>query len=305
MALLAGSIGIASVAIFRLSLNGMRAIGRPVGSQAFETIASFGFAAVLAGIWLAAATVTAAGAVLIYFACQIAVTAAMALIIGRRARDWGPAIRPDPGRLRASGWPVMGIQTLQVFQDWLLFALVGALASAAEVGALRVAMQVVLAMTLVVVTGETFIAARVAGDLRIGRPDLVWQRHRRATIAMALALGPLILGCVLFPTALMELLFGAEFAIAGPALGIMAAGQASRMVTGPIGGLLMMAGHERVSLLINIAGLVLLVGLALWLVPVLGLEGAAIAHAAAVAFRNFASFGAAWRLIPKQARTGP
>jgi O-antigen/teichoic acid export membrane protein len=97
----------------------------------------------------------------------------------------------------------------------------------------------------------------------------------------------------------MTLLFGPEFAIAGPALGIMAAGQASRIVTGPIGGLLMMAGRERLALYINIVGLALLVGLAWWLVPVLGLEGAAIAHAVAVAFRNFASLAAAWRLIPR------
>jgi O-antigen/teichoic acid export membrane protein len=162
-------------------------------------------------------------------------------------------------------------------------------------------MQVVMVIAIVVTTGETFIAARVAGDLRAGRPDLVWRRHRRATLAMALAIGPLVLVCLVFPSQLLGLAFGPAFAIAGPALAIMAAGQATKIATGPIGGLLTMSGHEQWLLRFTIVGLALLVGLALWLVPIWGLEGAAVAQAVSVAFRNVASFTAAWLLIPKAA----
>ena len=62
-----------------------------------------------------------------------------------------------------------------------------------------------------------------------------------------------------------------------------------------------MSGHEKWLLRFTIVGLVLLVVLALWLVPIWGLEGAAVAQAVSVAFRNIASFVAAWRLIPKVA----
>lgn len=223
------------------------------------------------------------------------------IIVRRDAHGWDAATPANGARLRKSGFPIMAIQGTQMFQDWLLFALVAGAASAAAVGALRVAMQVVMVIAIVVTTGETFIAARVAGDLRAGRPGLVWRRHRRATLAMALAIGPLVLVCIVFPKQLLGLAFGPAFVIAGPALAIMAAGQATKIATGPIGGLLTMSGHERWLLRFTIVGLGLLVVLALWLVPIWGLEGAAIAQAVSTAFRNLASFTAAWLLIPKEA----
>jgi O-antigen/teichoic acid export membrane protein len=300
-AMIGAAIGIGSATFFRLGLAALRAIGRPVAGQFWEGANSFLFAGVVGALWLAARPVTALAAVLIFFGCQLASVAAVWVIVRRDARAWDPPIAPDGKRLRASGFPIMTIQGMQMFQDWLLFALVAGAASAAAVGALRVAMQIVLVIGIVVTTGETFIAAKVAGDLRAGRPDLVWRRHRRAALAMGLVLGPLVLVCIVFPGPLLGLAFGPAFVIAGPALAIMAAGQASKIVTGPIGGLLMMSGHEKWMLRLTVIGLVLLVGLALWLVPIWGLEGAAIAQAVPAVFRNIAAYIVAWRLIPKVA----
>jgi O-antigen/teichoic acid export membrane protein len=300
-AMLGAAIGIGSAAFYRLGLAGLRALGRPVAGQFWEGANSFVFAAIIAGFWLRATPITALTAVLLFFGCQIASVAWVWVIVRRDSRHWQAAAPANARRLRASGFPIMAIQGTQMFQDWLLFALVAGAASAAAVGALRVAMQVVMVIAIVVTTGETFIAARVAGDLRAGRPDLVWRRHRRATLAMALAIGPLVLVCLAFPSQLLGLAFGPAFAIAGPALAIMAAGQATKIATGPIGGLLTMSGHEQWLLRFTIVGLALLVGLALWLVPIWGLEGAAVAQAVSVAFRNVASFTAAWLLIPKAA----
>ena len=300
-AMIGAAIGIGSAAFFRLGLAGLRAAGRPVAGQFWEGANSFLFAGIIGALWLAARPVSALGAVLLFFGCQLASVAMVWIIVRRDARKWDAATPANGAKLRKSGLPIMAIQGTQMFQDWLLFALVAGAASAAAVGALRVAMQVVMVIAIVVTTGETFIAARVAGDLRAGRPDLVWRRHRRATLAMALAIGPLVLVCMVFPRELLGLAFGPAFVIAGPALAIMAAGQATKIATGPIGGLLTMSGHEKWLLRFTIVGLVLLVVLALWLVPIWGLEGAAVAQAVSVAFRNIASFVAAWRLIPKVA----
>ena len=300
-AMIGAAIGIGSAAFFRLGLAGLRAAGRPVAGQFWEGANSFLFAAIIGALWFTGRPVSALGAVLLFFGCQLASTAMVWVIVRRDARAWDAATAADGKRLRTSGFPIMAIQGTQMFQDWLLFALVAGAANAAAVGALRVAMQVVMVIAIVVTTGETFIAARVAGDLRAGRPDLVWRRHRRATLAMGLAIGPLVLVCIVFPRELLGLAFGPGFVIAGPALAIMAAGQATKIATGPIGGLLTMSGHEKWLLRFTIIGLVLLVVLALWLVPIWGLEGAAVAQAVSVAFRNVASFTAAWRLIPKVA----
>jgi O-antigen/teichoic acid export membrane protein len=298
-ALMAASIGIMSAALFRIGLAGLRAVGRPVAGQFYEGMGSFIFVAIVAVLWFTARAISAPLAVLLFFACQLSSVAIIWAIIRRDARDWAAPEAPNGKELRIAGIPIMAIQGTMMFQDWLLFALVGGAASAAAVGALRVAMQVVLVIGVVVQTGETFIAAKVAGDIRAGRPDLVWKRHRRATLAMALATGPLVLVCILFPAQLLGFAFGPAFVSAAPALAIMAAGQASKIATGPIGGLMSMSGHQVWLMRFTIIGLALLVVLALWLVPLYGLIGAAIANAVSVVFRNVASFAAAWILIPK------
>jgi O-antigen/teichoic acid export membrane protein len=297
--LLAGAVGIATVSFYRLGLANIRAAGRPVAGQFFEGLNSFFFAGLIALMWKLGQPTSAPQAVLLFFGCQFASVVLMWIIVRRDSRPWALALPVDAQRLRSSGFPIMAIQGLQMFSDWLLFVLIAGVGSAAAVGAMRVAMQVVLVMTLVVTTGENFLAARVAGDLRAGRPDIVWRRHRRATLLMALVVGPMILVCLVVPGQLLGLAFGQPFAVAGPALAIMSIGQATKVASGPIGALLTMSGHERWLLRITIAGVAIMVGISLWLVPILGLEGAAIAQAATVSFRNIASYVAAWWLIPK------
>ena len=299
--LLAAAIGIGSVAAFRLGLASLRALGQPVASQFSEGAASFVLALILTAMWATESDISAALAVVLFFGSQLVVAGVIALIIRRRTRDWAPATPTDSARMRKAGFPIMAIQTMQMLQDWLLFVLVGGAVSAVAVGALRVAMQVVMVISIVVSTGENYLGAKVAGDLRIGRPDLVWRRHRRATLAMAVLLGPLVLVCILMPTQLLGTAFGPEFVIAGPALAIMAAGQATKIATGPIGGLMAMSGHERWLLRFTIASLAILVGLAVWLVPLYGLVGAAIAQAVSVTCRNVAAYVTATKLIPKVA----
>lgn len=304
-AMLAAAIGIASVAFYRLGLAGLRGTGHPVAGQFWEGANSLLFVAIIAGLWLSSAAISASMAVLLFFACQVCSVASIWLVLRRDIGRWAPAEPADVRRLRAAGLPIMAIQAIQMFQDWLLLALVAGSASAAAVGALRVAMQIILVIALVVTTGETYLSGKVAGDLRAGRPDVVWRRHRRATLAMALVLGPAILGCVFFPEPLLRLAFGPAFVTAAPALAIMAVGQVTKLVTGPIGGLLAMSGHERWLLRLTVVSLVMLVGLALWLVPIWGLAGAAVAQAVPTAFRNIGAYIIALRVIPKVPTAAP
>ena len=69
------------------------------------------------------------------------------------------------------------------------------------------------------------------------------------------------------------------------------------LATGPVGMLLAMMGRERVLLLIATFEMALLASLGLALIPVLGLEGAAIATSATLAARNIATWVLAIRLL--------
>jgi O-antigen/teichoic acid export membrane protein len=296
-ALAAASLGIASVALSRLGLAAVRGLGRPVSGQFLEGLSSALFVGLIGVAFLRDVVLDAQTAVLFFFACQSVAMVAIWVIVQRATRGWAPPTAVDGTALTRAGLPMMTVQATHMFSDWLLLALIAGTASAADMGAMRVAMQIVLVLTLVVATGETYLSAKVAGDIGAGRPDLVWARHRRATLGMAAALGPLVLVCIVFPQPLLALAFGPAFTVAAPALAIMALGQASKMITGPIGGLLNMAGHERVLLAITAAGVVLLVALAWLLVPIWGLAGAATAHAVTTTFRNIASYIAARRLV--------
>ncbi len=299
-ALVAASIGIGSASVYRIGLSVIRALGRPVAGQFFEGINSIFFATIIAGLLLAGVAISAAQAVLLFFACQIASIVLLWYQIQKETRQWPSPTPADGQALTAAGLPIMATQAMHNFSDWLLFALIAtasAVTSSADLGAMRVALQVVLIISMVVSTGETYLAARVAGDMRAGRVDSVWARHRRATLAMASILAPFIAVCIIWPAPLLDMLFGPAFVIAAPALAIMAAGQATKLFTGPIGGLLAMAGLERKLFIITAASLVILVVLALILIPLTGLAGAATAHAVTIAFRNVASHRVARRHI--------
>jgi O-antigen/teichoic acid export membrane protein len=296
-ALIAGSLGIGSAALFRLGLGVVRSLGHPVAGQFYEGLNSFIFAALVAAAWALGHVPSAATAVIAFFCCQIVSALLAWRLVRRSSRAWPAATPPDTAALHKAGLPIMAVQGTHMFSDWLLLALIAGAASVAEVGAMRVAMQIVMIISIMVSTGETFLAARVAADIRDARPDLVWARHRRATLAMAGLTGPLVLVCIAVPGPLLTLAFGPGFAIAGPALAIMALGQATKILTGPIGGLLAMAGLERRLFQITLTGLVLLVATALALIPLWGLTGAATAHALTIGFRNIASYAVARRHI--------
>lgn len=294
-ALIATSIGIGSASFYRLGLCVIRGLGHPVAGQFFEGLNSLIFAGLIAGLLLAGAGISAAAAVLLFFACQIASLLLLWQQIRRKTRSWPSPAPVDASALTAASMPIMGTQAMHSFSEWLLLALIATATSSADLGAMRVAMQVILIIAMVVMTGENYLAAYVASDMRAGRIDSIWARHRRATLAMAAILTPFIGACIFWPASLLTLAFGPAFAVAGPALAIMAAGQATKIITGPIGGLLAMAGLERQLLWISIVSLVLIGTMAWVLIPLWGITGAACAHALAIAWRNIASYTVARR----------
>jgi O-antigen/teichoic acid export membrane protein len=102
---------------------------------------------------------------------------------------------------------------------------------------------------------------------------------------MLLAAAPVVTLMVCFPHWLMWL-FGDEFVAGAPLLRILAIGQFINVATGSVGYLLMMTGHEkdmRNSLLVVAPCSILL---SLWLIPLYGATGAAVATALAIAGQN-------------------
>ena len=107
---------------------------------------------------------------------------------------------------------------------------------------------------------------------------------------------PLFL-CLLLGTPLIPIVFGSEYSASILPLVILLFGQLINVLTGPVGYLLTMTGHEQESFRILLKVLIIGILLNIPAIYFLGGEGAAIATAIAIAGRNIALWRTADRLL--------
>lgn len=99
-------------------------------------------------------------------------------------------------------------------------------------------------------------------------------------------------------------IFGPDFVAASAALRILALGQLVNLATGSVGTILIMTGHQRISLLNSVAGAVMVVILGLILIPRYGATGAAAAASITMAIRNISATYLVWRFVGVNVVTG-
>ena len=91
--------------------------------------------------------------------------------------------------------------------------------------------------------------------------------------------------------------FGSEFSGGGAALLLLAAGQLINIATGSVGFVLIMVGRTGWDLVVYAASLALNLGLAFWLCPRYGMEGAAVANAVTFALSKWARLALVKRFV--------
>lgn len=178
-------------------------------------------------------------------------------------------------------------------QSWTGTLILGALATAAQVGVYQVASRITLVATFFLGPFGTSFAPMIA--------DL-YQRneHERLRRLYAVVTGwtlrlslPAFVVVILFPEALLSA-FGSEFRGGATVVVLLAVGQLLNVAGGPNGYMLVMSGRPAFTMANNVAALVLNVTLNLLLIPRFGLVGAGIAFASSVAFNNLAKALQIW-----------
>lgn len=157
----------------------------------------------------------------------------------------------------------------------------------AEIGvysaALRAGQVIVLFLTSVSLMFSPYVA-----DLHnrgeTARLDRLFKTLTRWTIAATI---PLFLVLAVAPDTALKI-FGNEFAGGETALLILLAGQFINIATGSVGFVLIMVGRTGWDLSVYAASLALNLGLAFWLCPRYGMEGAAVANAVTFALSKWA-----------------
>ncbi len=297
-AMLAATIGVLIWPLFRLAYSGLRGAGMPIIGQFFEALPTFLFALAILLLWLSTVILSSGQVTVVFLLAQLLATIGAGFLLWKKARTWGDPVEVEWSSLLLAGLPILGIGFMQISAEWVLLARISATATPAEVGAFRVAFQVMTIAMVVVATGESYVSPKIAADFRAGRLDLMWKRQRRATVLMFALAGPFLLLSLLVPEELLGIAFGPEFVIAATPLSIMAVAQLVAVARGPVGAMMIMAGLERQQLMLTIVGLALLLLLSFTLIPRFGLVGAAIAYAAPIILRSVGGYLIARRILP-------
>lgn len=178
-------------------------------------------------------------------------------------------------------------------QTWTGTLILGALATAGQVGLYNVATRVTVLATFFLGPFATSFAPMIA-DL-YQRNELERLRRLYAVVTgwtLRLSL-PAFVVVILFPEELLSV-FGSEFGGGAAVTVLLAVGQLLNVAGGPNGYMLVMSGRPVFTMANNLAALALNVVLNLMLIPRFGLLGAGIAFAASVAFNNLAKALQIW-----------
>ncbi|HEX9703637.1 MAG TPA: polysaccharide biosynthesis C-terminal domain-containing protein, partial [Gemmatimonadales bacterium] len=182
--------------------------------------------------------------------------------------------------------PLVLVGGLQYANQEVGLLMLGAIAGAEAAGVYRVAtrgadvvVSVLAALNLAL--APTFAQLYATGDMR--------RLERLASIGTRLGLIaslPVVVSFGVFGSWILGTIFGSDFARGSTALAILGAGQLANAAAGPVGLLLNMTGHERDAALgVWWASIVNMILSAL-LIPMWGIEGAAVASATSVIARN-------------------
>jgi stage V sporulation protein B len=180
--------------------------------------------------------------------------------------------------------------------------MVGGLRGADEVGFYDAAAVIANHVPIFLTALNAVVFPKLGAAHHGGRPDEVRRLYQLETRWVTLLSIPLLLGVVTLGGPLLSL-WGEEFAVAATTVSILALAQTLNASAGPVGGVLMMTGHEKWVL----ANTALLGGLNAvgnyLLVPRFGIIGAAISTACAVVCWNIASLVEVWFLLKVQPYT--
>jgi O-antigen/teichoic acid export membrane protein len=173
--------------------------------------------------------------------------------------------------------------------------LLGIWASSEEVGVFGAANRVAMLVSFLLVTVNNVTAPKFAELYAKGDMNALMQTAQRSAMMVTLLASPIFL-LLMFGGHWVMALYGSGFEKGALILSIMAAGQMVNLMTGSVGYLLMMTGHERSFQNLTVLSALIMFVLSLILIPLLAGIGAALASAFSVAALNI---GAVWMVRKK------
>lgn len=140
--------------------------------------------------------------------------------------------------------PMAWVTIIGIFMSFSETLLLGVFRSANEVGIYTAALRVTLLLNFVLLAFNSILAPKFASLYHQNKKEEIEYLASRSVEIMLLLTSPLFILCFLFPEQILKA-FGSDFVAGSRCLMILASGQLINVMTGPIGILLMMTGHEK------------------------------------------------------------
>lgn len=198
--------------------------------------------------------------------------------------------------LLKSNLPLFWVSLSQLVMGWSSSIMLGMWVSEGHVGLFSIANKTALLISFILSCVNTVIAPQFAALYHQGNTAKLQSVAISATMLMMILATPLVIVIVSFPELIMSM-FGSQFIEAAPVLVVLSIGQFLYVVTGSVGFLLTMSGHETVMRNIMISCSALLILLNFLLIPRLGVLGAGIATSITLVVQNVIISIAVWKII--------
>jgi O-antigen/teichoic acid export membrane protein len=176
-------------------------------------------------------------------------------------------------------------EIVQAANVWLLTLLVGALASPEQAAAYAAITRWTMATTLILQSVTTALLPRLSAAFHRGNVREAERLFQVTTSWVVVASTPICLALLLFPDALLSIV-SPDLPDASLGLRILALGSMVNVVTGPVGGVILMTGRSTLNLVAALVAVVAMLVPAVPLINSLGASGAALAWALSLASQN-------------------
>jgi O-antigen/teichoic acid export membrane protein len=235
-----------------------------------------------------------AGLYVCAWACAVMVVIALrALIAGTYPADQSTS---DRAAMWRSAKTLFRASLLRNGFALVLPILISLWVSERDVGLYGAALRIAVLTSFVLIALNSVVAPRFASAYSLGDHKMLADLARRSSTISAVVAVPIVALLAVFSRPIMGA-FGAEFAAAAPYLCILLVGQLTNALTGSVGFLLTMTGHERDLQKAVFQSTVLGILLLLLLTPKLGVLGGAIAFSFNLFWQNIGAAVYAYRRL--------
>lgn len=227
-------------------------------------------------------------AIVSYISALIVIFLVSTIIVFKTIRTGNFLRFVNSNKMLKQSIPMMMSSSVLLLMSWADSLMIGGFIGEYEVGIYNVAVKVALLTSFTLTAVNSISAPKISesynNDKMLEFKKIVIQTTKTIFYSSI----PIIIVIFIFPEFILNF-FGKDFVVAKSALLILAFSQVINALSGSVGIILNMTGKEKVFRNILSVALLINISLNLFLIPIYGIEGAAIASASSLIFWNLYS----------------